>query len=84
MKSLIASVAIAAACSLCATAFAQSSGSNNGSQAPTVVAQSASARSEGQSSHRWNAFLRHGANRNADRGNECVGPAGFCNLYFGS
>ena len=84
MKTLIASVAIAAACSLSATAFAQSTGSNNGSQALTVAAQSASAGSDGQSSHHWYSFLRHGANRNADRGNECVGPASFCNVYFGS
>lgn len=84
MKTLIASVAIAAACSLSATAFAQSNGSDNGSQALTVATQSASARSEGQSSHRWYSFLRHGANRNAGRGNECVGPVSFCNVFFGS
>ncbi|WP_449184601.1 hypothetical protein [Trinickia sp. YCB016] len=84
MKTLIASVAIAAACSLSATAFAQSNGSDNGSQALTVAAQSASTNSDRQSSHRWYSFLRHGANRNAGRDNACVGPASFCNVYFGS
>jgi hypothetical protein len=80
MKSLIAAVAIAAACSFSATAFAQSNGSDNGSQAQTVTAQSTSAKT----GHRWYSFLRHGENRNANRSDECVGPAGFCNIYFGS
>jgi hypothetical protein len=80
MKSLIASVAIVAACSFSATAFAQSNGADTGSQAPAVAAQSAAVKS----SHHWYSFLRHGANQSANRGNECVGPAGFCNIYFGS
>jgi hypothetical protein len=80
MKSLIVSVAIAAACSFSATAFAQSNGADAGSQAAAVATQSASAKS----SHHWYSFLRHGANQNANRGDECVGPAGFCNIYFGS
>lgn len=81
MKALIAASIAAAAFLASTAAFPQSSQPAGDTQVPDAKTGSTAGAAE---HHHWySAVLRNGG-RDSRSNNECVGPASYCDLYFGS
>jgi hypothetical protein len=95
MKSVIRSLVVAGALAIPAFAFAQANDSAVPQDAVATAVQQQGDSSYGGSvsgssaagapQHHWYSFLGHGKrNGSNSQQDKCVGPASFCNIYFGS